>query len=256
MCRRGYSPTTIAQPARAPASRRLKAASFLLRYFEKPWAGRAEARCAYTFSHQSQPVPRGAGVSAHLNSDWTRMDTNPPFGPTRIADLFWPARSPFLSMFPPKGELSEEEAVRVTTALADLGPAFVGVTCSAGGSGNGEATTRIAAMVQDDRRTTAVAHLTCQGLTRGLFERKVVEIPKARGIETCWPCAATPGRIWAPATSPRRWSSSGPWLRRASASGGRLSRGPHILCEPRRGRGVPAHQARRRRQLPRHAALL
>lgn len=111
------------------------------------------------------------------------MDTNPPFESTRVADLFGPGAQPLsFEMFPPKGELSEEEAVRVTTALAGLGPAFVSVTCSAGGSGNGEATTRIAAMVQDDRRTTAVAHLTCQGLTRGLFERKVAEF-KAAGIK-------------------------------------------------------------------------
>ncbi len=111
------------------------------------------------------------------------MDTSAPFAPAFVSDLFGPSTQPLsFEMFPPKGDLSEEEAVRVTTALASLDPAFISVTCSAGGSGNGAATTRIAAMIQDDRHVTSVAHLTCQGLTRALLDQKIADF-KAAGIK-------------------------------------------------------------------------
>ncbi len=106
-----------------------------------------------------------------------------PFEPARAADLFSNGSQPLsFEMFPPKGDLSEEEAVRVTTELAALEPSFISVTCSAGGSGNGGATTRIAAMIQNDHRVASVAHLTCQGLTREGLDEKIAEF-KAAGIK-------------------------------------------------------------------------
>lgn len=105
------------------------------------------------------------------------------FEPARVADLFAPGRQPLsFEMFPPKGSLSDEEAARVTTELAGLEPSFISVTCSAGGSGNGAATTRIAKMIQDERQTTSVAHLTCQGLTRAALDQKISEF-RAAGIK-------------------------------------------------------------------------
>ena len=102
------------------------------------------------------------------------------FTPARVADLFTEHAQPLsFEMFPPKGDLSEAEAERVTSELASLNPAFISVTCSAGGSGNGEATTRIASMIQTDRATTSVAHLTCQGLTRAALEEKMAAFKEA-----------------------------------------------------------------------------
>lgn len=106
-----------------------------------------------------------------------------PFSPACVAELFASHAQPLsFEMFPPKGELSEQEALGVTGELAALNPAFVSVTCSAGGSGNGAATTTIAAMVQNERATTAVAHLTCQGLTRSGLDGKIAEF-KSAGVK-------------------------------------------------------------------------
>lgn len=106
--------------------------------------------------------------------------TTSTFSATRVADLFATNAQPIsFEMFPPKGDLSEEEAVRVTGELASLEPSFISVTCSAGGSGNGESTTRIAAMIQADRSVTSVAHLTCQGLTRTALEEKMASFKEA-----------------------------------------------------------------------------
>lgn len=106
--------------------------------------------------------------------------TTSAFSAARVADLFAANAQPVsFEMFPPKGELSEEEAVRVTSELASLEPSFISVTCSAGGSGNGESTTRIASMIQADRAVTSVAHLTCQGLTRAALEEKMASFKEA-----------------------------------------------------------------------------
>lgn len=113
----------------------------------------------------------------------TMEPTPTPFSPACVAELFESHAQPLsFEMFPPKGELSEQEALRVTGELAALNPAFVSVTCSAGGSGNGGATTAIAAMVQNERATTAVAHLTCQGLTCAGLDDKIAEF-KSAGVK-------------------------------------------------------------------------
>ncbi len=100
----------------------------------------------------------------------------------RVADLFAPGAQPVsFEIFPPKGELSGEEAARVAGELAGLGPAFVSVTYSAGGSGNAHATTEVASMVQRVHGVPTVAHLTCQGMTRADFDAKAAEL-RAAGI--------------------------------------------------------------------------
>ena len=102
--------------------------------------------------------------------------------PTRVADLFGAGRQPLsFEIFPPKGELSDVEARRVAGELCALEPAFVSVTYSAGGSGNGGATAKIASMIQSDYGTPSVAHLTCQGMTRAQLDEKVAEM-RAAGV--------------------------------------------------------------------------
>lgn len=85
-------------------------------------------------------------------------------------------------MFPPKGELTLERAREVAGALAPLGPDFVSVTYSAGGSGNNGATTRIAQMMAEELGIPSVAHLTCISLKRPDLEAKIAEM-RAAGIQ-------------------------------------------------------------------------
>lgn len=68
-------------------------------------------------------------------------------------------------VFPPKGELALDQAERVVGELATLSPAFVSVTCSAGGSGNSANTVAVASLVQNRFDIPALAHLTCMGAT-------------------------------------------------------------------------------------------
>lgn len=101
----------------------------------------------------------------------------------RVADLFSPGSQPVsFEIFPPKGELSGEDAARIAGELAELEPSFISVTYSAGGSGNARATTEVAAMIQDAHAVPTVAHLTCQGMTRVGLDEKVAEFRRA-GIE-------------------------------------------------------------------------
>lgn len=85
-------------------------------------------------------------------------------------------------MFPPKGALTLEEARGIAGELAELDPAFVSVTCSAGGSGNAGATQDIASMIARECGVASVAHLTCMGLTRADLAEKIASF-KAAGIE-------------------------------------------------------------------------
>lgn len=64
-------------------------------------------------------------------------------------------------IFPPKGVLTNDAARETASKLVDLHPDFVSVTYSAGGSKNSNATSEIAAILQDELDMTAMAHLTC-----------------------------------------------------------------------------------------------
>lgn len=101
----------------------------------------------------------------------------------KVDEIFKTCEQPIsFEMFPPKGELSMETARKVCADFSGLGPDFISVTCSAGGSGNSGKTTEIAAMIRGDFSVPSVAHLTCQGLTaQGLVE-KTREMREA-GIE-------------------------------------------------------------------------
>ena len=101
--------------------------------------------------------------------------------PVRVADLFQGAQPLSFEIFPPKGDLTEVEARRVAGGLAELSPAFISVTYSAGGSGNAGATTAVASLIQDEFAVPSVAHLTCQGLTRADLDAKIAEM-RAAGI--------------------------------------------------------------------------
>ncbi len=100
--------------------------------------------------------------------------------PQAVSELFTSSTQPLsFEIFPPKGELSDEEAARVAGELATLDPAFISVTYSAGGSGNAHATTDVASMIQTTFGIPTVAHLTCQGMTRTDLEDKIAELQSA-----------------------------------------------------------------------------
>lgn len=100
-----------------------------------------------------------------------------------IADIFAGADSAPISfeIFPPKGELSVEQARGVAQQLAPLDPSFISVTYSAGGSGNSGATAQIAQMIQDDFQIPMCAHLTCINSTAETVDAAMADM-KARGI--------------------------------------------------------------------------
>lgn len=85
-------------------------------------------------------------------------------------------------VFPPKGNLSMGVAEQMAARLSQLHPDFISVTYSAAGSGNVQATTDIAAMIQTKYGVTSMAHLTCQGLTRNQLQDKIAAM-RATGIE-------------------------------------------------------------------------
>ena len=102
--------------------------------------------------------------------------------PACVSELFCGNQPLSFEIFPPRGDLTEVEARRVAGELAELDPAFISVTYSAGGSGNSGATTTVASLIQRELGVPSVAHLTCQGLTRAMLEEKIAEM-HAAGIK-------------------------------------------------------------------------
>ena len=102
--------------------------------------------------------------------------------PACVSELFCGKQPLSFEIVPPRGDLTEVEARRVAGELAEMDPAFISVTYSAGGSGNSGATTKVASLIQNELGVPSVAHLTCQGLTRAMLEEKIAEM-RAAGIK-------------------------------------------------------------------------
>ncbi len=103
-----------------------------------------------------------------------------------VAEVFEAARAAgrpgcSFEIFPPKGEMAAEEARVLAGELAQLGPDFISVTYSAGGSGNKASTAQAAAMLQDSFGVPSVAHLTCAGATAAEIDERAADL-EARGI--------------------------------------------------------------------------
>ena len=100
----------------------------------------------------------------------------------QISDVFSSTYQPIsYEMFPPKGDLTLEQAREVVAGLAPCKPDFISVTYSAGGSGNSPATAQIAQMIQDEYDIPAVAHLTCINTTLHDIDGKIAEM-RERGV--------------------------------------------------------------------------
>lgn len=101
----------------------------------------------------------------------------------QIAGVFGGEALPVsFEIFPPKGDLPVEEAREVIGGLAQLAPAFVSVTYSAGGSGNSSRTIDVAKMAKDEYALNMMAHLTCMNAGREDIDATLSAM-KSAGIE-------------------------------------------------------------------------
>ncbi len=84
----------------------------------------------------------------------------------RIAELYQ-GEGPVFSFefFPPKTDAGYRALYRTIEDLKELGPGFVSVTCGAQGSTRSK-TTDLVVRIQNELGLTAMAHMTCTGLTR------------------------------------------------------------------------------------------
>ena len=99
-----------------------------------------------------------------------------------ISDKFV-SNTPLISfeIFPPKKE-SGFEAIRSTVAeLGAINPAFISVTCGAGGSGNISRTTQVASLVKKSG-ADPLAHLTGIGASRTQIRETLAEL-RDNGVE-------------------------------------------------------------------------
>lgn len=100
----------------------------------------------------------------------------------RISDALAKKQTLSFEIFPPKGELSVQNAAIVADELAACGPDYISVTFSAGGSGNSANTVAIAERIQNDHPEVAsLAHLTCMGATTQVVDEYVGRL-RAAGV--------------------------------------------------------------------------
>ena len=78
--------------------------------------------------------------------------------------------------------LTNDVARETASKLVDLHPDFVSVTYSAGGSKNSNATSEIAAILQDELDMTAMAHLTCSSASEEKIASALDDLQE-KGIE-------------------------------------------------------------------------
>lgn len=100
----------------------------------------------------------------------------------KISDILAQRQSFSFEIFPPKGDLSVEQAEAVATELCRNNPDWISVTFSAGGSGNSERTADIGRRIERGVGTIALAHLTCLGSSRADVDAYVRRLQSA-GIE-------------------------------------------------------------------------
>ncbi len=102
---------------------------------------------------------------------------------TTVAKLFESQKMPVsFEIFPPKGDLTLTTARAMASELAELSPSFISVTCSAGGSGNAQATPAIAAMIADEFEVPTVAHITCINASHQSIVDAIADM-RERGIK-------------------------------------------------------------------------
>lgn len=82
-----------------------------------------------------------------------------------ISDVLAQRQTFSFEIFPPRGELSVEQAVDIARQMRESEPDWISVTFSAGGSGSTRNTAEIAGEIERTVGVDALAHLTCLGST-------------------------------------------------------------------------------------------
>ena len=101
----------------------------------------------------------------------------------RITDIYGAGRRPVsFEIFPPKGELRVEELRSTLEGVTGTDPAYVSVTCSAGGTGSAGNTAELAGIIQREYGVPSVAHITCVNSRREDVDSYVGSI-REQGIE-------------------------------------------------------------------------
>lgn len=78
-------------------------------------------------------------------------------------------------IFPPKKDTMFDSVIKAVDELTKLNPSFVSVTYGAGG-GTSQNTVKIASEIQNNRNTTALAHLTCASSTKAYVANVIDEL--------------------------------------------------------------------------------
>ena len=100
----------------------------------------------------------------------------------KISDILAQRQAFSFEIFPPRGDLSVEQAEKIATELCKNQPDWISVTFSAGGSGNSERTADIGRRIERGVGTTTLAHLTCLGSSRADVDAYIRRLESA-GIQ-------------------------------------------------------------------------
>ena len=101
----------------------------------------------------------------------------------KIYDIYSEKKQPVsLEIFPPKGELSTENARSILSGLCPLAPDFISVTYHSGASLTPEKTIAICSMIKNEFLIESMAHITCISSTRTAVKQTLGAL-KQNGIE-------------------------------------------------------------------------
>ena len=95
----------------------------------------------------------------------------------KVSDIYKNTKLPVsFEIFPPKGEMNIRDLRGMLDGLAGTNPAFISVTCSAGGSGNSQNTAALTGVIEREYGIPAVAHITCINSTTADVDKYVADI--------------------------------------------------------------------------------
>lgn len=94
----------------------------------------------------------------------------------RISDILARKQTFSFEIFPPRGDLPVSQAMDIAGKMVRDSPDWISVTFSAGGSGNSGNTAHIAAHIQNETNTNALAHLTCLGSSKADVDAYVAQL--------------------------------------------------------------------------------
>ncbi len=134
------------------------------------------ARLSYHTHARALARATGDDITARAAGDDTQELT------MKISEVLKRKQSFSYEIFPPRGELSRENALQLARELATTAPDWISVTFSAGGSGNSRNTAAISGALEREVGVTALAHLTCLGSSRADIDEFVADVT-SRGVE-------------------------------------------------------------------------